>query len=154
MQHVLADQDSFFVAGIAVRTTNKDGKARKDIGDLWARFMSEGIKDHIASKYSDDLYCVYTDYETDHTGAYTTILGYRMAPGTLPPSGYTRKIILKSTYQVFISQGPLPDSVQQTWMNIWKSDLKRRYTADFDVYSPYSNNPENAIVRTFVSIEE
>jgi predicted transcriptional regulator YdeE len=143
----------FEIVGIAVRTTNQNGEAEKDIGALWKRFYAEDALLKIEGKISEDLYCIYTDYETDHTGAYTTILGYRMRPGTLPPSGCVRKIILKSSYQVFISQGPLPDSVQQTWMNIWNSDLKRRFTADFDVYSPHSNNPENAIVRIFVSIE-
>ncbi len=61
--------------------------------------------------------------------------------------------LLRSTYRVFISGGPLPSSVQETWLNIWKSDLKRRYTADFDVYGPHSTNPNKAVVRTFVSIE-
>ena len=58
MQHILTDQDSFFVAGIAVRTTNQDDKANKDIGDLWTKFMSEDIRSKIAEKYSHYLSCV------------------------------------------------------------------------------------------------
>lgn len=143
----------FEIIGIAIRTTNQNGKAEKDIEALWKQFYAEDSLSKIEGKISEDLYCVYTDYETDHAGPFTTILGYRMMPGTLPPSGYVRKIILKSTYQVFITQGPLPASVQQTWMDIWKADIKRRYTSDFDVYGSQSNNPENAVVRTFVSIE-
>jgi predicted transcriptional regulator YdeE len=64
------------------------------------------------------------------------------------------KIIPKSSYRVFISEGPLPESVQQTWMTIWNSDLKRMYAADFDVYSTHSETTEKAIVCTFVSIEQ
>jgi predicted transcriptional regulator YdeE len=143
----------FEIIGIAIRTTNQNGEAEKDIGALWKLFYADDSLAKIEGKINDDLYCVYTDYDTDYTGAFTTILGYRMIPGTLPPSGYVRKIILKSTYQVFITQGPLPASVQKTWMNVWKTDIIRRYTSDFDVYGSQSNNPDNAIVRTFVSIE-
>lgn len=145
--------EDFEIVGMAVRTTNQNGQAEKDIRTLWENFYKDESLAKIEGKISEDLYCVYTDYEKDHSGAYTTILGYQMRPDILPPSGCVRKIIVRSGYEVFISQGPLPSCVQQTWMNIWKSNLKRRYTADFDVYGPHSKNPEYAIVRTFVSIQ-
>ncbi len=145
--------EDFEIVGMAIRTNNKHGEAEKDIGDLWGRFNSDDSVAKIEGKISEDLYCVYTDYEKDHSGAYTTILGYQVRPGIPPPSGYVRKIILRASYEVFISQGPLPASVQQTWMSIWKTNLKRKYTADFDVYGPHSKNPDYAIVRTFVSVE-
>lgn len=145
--------EEFEIVGIAVRTTSQNGQAENDIRTLWERFYSDDSIGKINGKISDDLYCVYTDYEGDHSGAYTIILGYQIRPDILPPSGCVRKIILRSRYEVFISQGPLPSCVQQTWMNIWKSDLKRTYTADFDVYGPHSKNPEYAVVRTFVSIQ-
>jgi predicted transcriptional regulator YdeE len=145
--------EDFEIVGIPVRTTNQNGQAEKDIRALWENFYKDESFAKIEGKISEDLYCVYTDYEKDHSGAYTAILGYLIKPDILPPSGCVRKIILRSRYEVFISQGPLPESVQQTWMNIWKSNLKRRYTADFDVYGPHSKSPEYAIVRTFVSIQ-
>lgn len=145
--------ENFEIVGISVRTTNQNQQSEKDIETLWKSFYANDFTTQIEDKISEDLYCVYTDYETDYSGAYTTILGYQVKPGTIPPSGLVRKIILRSSYQVFISEGPLPSSLQETWLNIWKSDLKRRYTADFDVYGPHSKNPDKAIVRTFVSIE-
>jgi predicted transcriptional regulator YdeE len=145
--------EDFEIVGISVRTTNQNRQAEKDIELLWKRFYATDVMNKMDGKISEDLYCVYTDYESDFSGAYTTILGYQVKPGTLPPPGLIRKVILRSAYEVFITEGPLPSSLQQTWMNIWKSDLKRRYTADFDVYGPHSINPEKAIVRTFVSVE-
>jgi predicted transcriptional regulator YdeE len=145
--------EEFEIIGIAVRTTNQNHQAETDIGALWERFYRDDSKVKIPDKINEDLYCVFTDYETDHLGAYTTILGYQVKPATIPPPGFVLKIILKSSYQIFITEGPLPNSVQQTWMKIWNSSLKRRYTADFDVYSPPSKNPAEMIVRTFVSIE-
>jgi predicted transcriptional regulator YdeE len=145
--------ENFEIVGNSVRTTNQNQQAEKDIETLWKSFYANDLKNQIVDKLSEDLYCVYTDYESDSSGFYTTILGYQVKPGTIPPSGLVRKVILRSSYQVFISEGPLPLALQETWLNIWKSDLKRRYTADFDVYGPHSKDPNKAIVRTFVSIE-
>lgn len=145
--------ENFEMVGISVRTTNQNRQSEKDIETLWESFYANDLKNQIEDKISEDLYCVYTDYESDYSGFYTTILGYQVKPGTIPPSGLVRKVILRSSYQVFISEGSLPLALQETWLNIWKSDLKRRYTADFDVYGPHSKNPDKAIVRTFVSIE-
>jgi predicted transcriptional regulator YdeE len=145
--------EDFEIVGISVRTTNQNQQSEKDIGILWQRYYANDPIAMIENKISEDLYCVYTDYESDYAGAFTTILGYQVKPGTLPSPGFIRRVILRSTYEVFITQGPLPSSIQQTWMDIWNSDLKRRYTADFDVYGSHSKNQDKAIVRTFVSIE-
>ncbi len=145
--------EDFEIVGISVRTTNQNRQAENDIGKLWQRFYANDPTAQIENKISEDLYCVYTDYESDYSGAFTTVLGYKVKPGTLPPSGLIRKVILSSFYEVFISEGPLPSTVQETWKTIWNTDLKRRYTADFDVYGAHSKNPEKATVRTFVSIE-
>jgi predicted transcriptional regulator YdeE len=148
------DLEDFELIGIAVRTSNEHDQSESDIRALWQRFIADDIQTKIPEKISKDIYCVYTDYASDHLGAYTTILGCQVKPGTIPPSGFVRKIVLKSTYEVFISQGPMPGSIQDTWTNIRNSGLKRRYTADFDVYGPHAKNPEKSIVRTFVSVEQ
>ncbi|HJP64383.1 MAG TPA: effector binding domain-containing protein, partial [Mucilaginibacter sp.] len=62
MQYTLADQEKFYIAGIAVKTINKNDRSSQDIGSLWERFMSENIMEKIPGKLSDDIYCVYTDY--------------------------------------------------------------------------------------------
>jgi predicted transcriptional regulator YdeE len=59
--------ESFKVIGISVRTTNENRQATKDIPFLWKKFFEENISSKIPNKLSDDLYCVYTHYEKDHT---------------------------------------------------------------------------------------
>lgn len=44
MHHKL---DTFYVIGIAVRTTNENQQAAQDIPVLWHKFMTEGIMDQI-----------------------------------------------------------------------------------------------------------
>jgi len=53
--------EPFKVIGISVRTTNENGQAAKDIGDLWGRFMNEGILQAIPNKIDDAVYSIYTD---------------------------------------------------------------------------------------------
>ena len=134
MQHILADQDSFFVAGIAVRTTNQNARARMDIGDLWATFMSENIQGKIPAKYSDDVYCVYTDYETDHAGWYTTVLGCRVTEAG--HNGMFVALVPSGNYRQYEPQGKSPCSVGEAWMQIWKASDGRSYVADYDLYRP------------------
>ena len=74
----IIEQEAIYIAGISVRTTNKNGQSQTDIGHLWTKFMSEGLAGQIKDKVTDDIYCLYTDYETDHTGLYTTVIGCKV----------------------------------------------------------------------------
>jgi predicted transcriptional regulator YdeE len=150
MQHILTDQDSFFVAGIAVRTTNQDGKANKDIGDLWTKFMSENIQSKISDKYSDDLYCVYTDYETDHTGWYTAVIGCRVAEAG--GDGMFIALVPSGSYRVYTPGGKFPDCVANTWRNIWEDGSDRKYIADYDLYKAGAKSFEETEAEIYVGV--
>src|SRR5690606_1631514 len=65
----------FYVIGISIRTINENGQSAKDIETLWGKFWGEEIQKQIPNKVNDNIYAVYTDYETDFTGPYTTIIG-------------------------------------------------------------------------------
>jgi predicted transcriptional regulator YdeE len=69
--------ESFKIVGISVQTTNQDGKAAVDLGNLWGKFFAENISSKIKNKISNDIYSIYTDYESDFTGKYTTIIGFK-----------------------------------------------------------------------------
>lgn len=153
MTQLTTQLEEFQVIGISVRTTNQNQQSQHDIGTLFSKFMTENIFEKIPNKESTDLYCLYTDYESDHLGAYTTIIGCRVSSLPTIPDGLVGKSISKSNYQVYKSVGKLPDCVGQTWMKIWGDvSLTRKYTADFDIYGPQSFNPANAEVETYVSI--
>lgn len=145
--------DTFSIIGIAVRTNNRDNQAQRDISQLWGRFILENIAGTIPNKISDEIYCAYTDYENDHTGDYTTILGCAVSGTQNIPENMIAIDISKSNYLKFISEGKLPESVAQTWENIWQTDYNRSYLTDFDVYGISAQNPDNAIVATYLSIK-
>jgi len=58
-----------------VRTTNQNGQAAQDLGQLWGKFMSEGIAEKIPNKIEQSIFSIYTNYEGDHTQPYDTIFG-------------------------------------------------------------------------------
>lgn len=124
----------FFIAGIAIRTINKEGHADKDIGGLWQRFTSENLAEKLAEKEGSELYCVYTEYAGDHTDYYTAILGCKVASIAYLPDGFTGKAIPAGKYKVYTPEGDFPASVAATWQHIWNTAQARLYTADFDVY--------------------
>jgi predicted transcriptional regulator YdeE len=143
---------SFLVIGIAVRTTNQGGQMEKDIRELWDRFVKEDILSKIPDKESSDIYNVYVDYDNEASGHYTTIIGARVSSLEKVPESFIGKTIPASRYQVFVSKGKLPGSVQKTWEDIWNSGIQRKWVADFDKYGPASRHPKKPEVETYLSI--
>lgn len=152
MHYETKTRDPFPVIGLAVRTTNENGQSQKDIGLLWERFFKENILAQIPVKESNVLYCVYTDYESDATGAYTTLLGCKVTSLQTIPEGLTGITIPRTTYQVYTAVGKLPDVVLKTWQHLWQSPINRSYTADFDVYGEKAQDPSHAEVETWLSV--
>lgn len=143
----------FFVLGIAVKTTNENGQAQKDIGELWQRFFKDNITSLIPNKVGEDIYCIYTDYEGESKTVYTTILGHKVTSLQNIPGRLTGKAIPKTTYHLYTSVGKLPDCVVSTWEHIWNTPLRRAWLADFDVYGAKSRDPDNAEVATYLSVQ-
>ena len=152
MEYKTIQLDSFKIIGISVRTTNKDGQSQNDIGKLWNDFFQENIALTIPNKETEDIYCIYTDYENDYTGKYTTILGCRVSSTKSIPNNLVAKEVERSTYNLYTSTGKLPECVGKTWMRIWQiPDNNRAYKTDFDVYGIEAQNTDNATVLTYLS---
>lgn len=152
MRYETVTLEPFNLIGIAVRTTNEGGRAQQDIGQLWQRFYEDTILAKIPNKKSNAVYCVYTDYESDATGAYTTLLGCAVSTLQTIPEEFTGMTIPKATYRVYTSAGTLPDSVLATWMHIWQTPINRAFAADFDLYDTASQDPNAAEVKTYLSV--
>lgn len=146
--------EKFSVIGISVRTSNENGEAVKDIPKLWNKFMTENIAAKIPNKVDLDIYCIYTDYEKDHTRPYTTILGCKVENLETIPDGMVGKVINEATYKKYVATGNvLQGSVFNEWTKIWNSDLPRTFTADFEVYGDKAKDFENAEVELFIAVK-
>jgi len=148
--------DRFYVVGVSVRTTNQDHRSQGDIAKLWEEFFRNGyLQQLLPNKESGDIYCIYTDYESDYTGEYTVIIGYKVSDikNVSNSLNLTIKEIPGSKYFKYISEGELPYAIGKTWAHIWQSDIDRRYSADFDIYEEGPIDPKNATITTFLSIK-
>jgi predicted transcriptional regulator YdeE len=141
--------DEFKIIGISVRTANLNAQSREDIGKLWEAFMKDNLFEKIPNKVNSNIYCVYTEYQSDSNGEYTAVIGCSVKSFQDIPAGFVGKTIPQTKYIHYKSVGELPDSVIMTWNHIWKSDIERKYISDFDVYI---QNPNGTEVDTYVSI--
>lgn len=145
---------SMKVIGITVRTSNAAGASGTDIPTLWNRFMSEEVLLKIPNRINDRIYCIYTDYESDHTKPYTTLLGCQVTELDTIPHGMTGIEIPKGIYeQVSVTGNLMNGIVFEAWMDIWQRPLNRTYIADFEVYDEKAADMSNAEVTIFVGVQ-
>lgn len=134
MDFQIATLDEFKVVGISVRTTNENDQAMKDIGALWNKFYFDNIMGKIPQQEGEEIISLYTDYEKDFTSPYSVILGRKVSSINSVPAGMVAKTIPASKYAVFHVEGKMPQELIKAWRWIWKSDLQRTYTGDFEIY--------------------
>jgi predicted transcriptional regulator YdeE len=119
----------FIVSGASVRTNNKvEAGASGKIAGLWGQFYST------QPKPEDQLYGVYSDYESDVNGEYTVTAGKRVASST------DACISIRSgTYLVFPASGAMPKAIIDAWIAVWEhfshaQPYVRAYETDFEEY--------------------
>lgn len=146
--------DAFHIVGIAVETTNANGQAAQDMGALWGQFFAQQISNQIPTKLNDDLYAIYTDFESDYTGRYTAIIGHKVPMLNNIPEGLIGRTFPMGKYQHFEARGVMPAAVGTTWQQIWEQDksLDRTYISDFDVYGIQSQNGDKSLVDIYVGV--
>jgi len=145
--------NGFKIIGISTRTTNKDNKAQQDLVQLWGKFYSENIFEKIPNKLSNEILTIYTDYKSDFTEDYTTIIGIPVSTLAEIPNGLVGREFQAENFQKFTAKGEMPNAVVNTWIDIWKRDkeLNRKYSYDFEVYGKKSQNGENSEVDIYIA---
>ncbi|HFA50747.1 MAG TPA: AraC family transcriptional regulator [Bacteroidetes bacterium] len=116
--------------------------------------MAEKTIEKVPNKLSEDIFCIYTNYESDHTKPYTTLLGCKVADLKNIPPGMTGLSFNKSEYKCFTAKGNLMEgAVWNKWAEIWNADIDRAFTADFEIYGENAKDPKNAEVEIFVALK-
>ncbi|RZL94362.1 MAG: AraC family transcriptional regulator [Variovorax sp.] len=137
MQPQLQRHDAFSIAGLTVRTSNREESDSQvaRIGQLWSRFFDERVYEKTPHRvYDMRLYGVYSGYESDAQGAFDLTAGVAVSGG---PSAVR---IEAGDYLVFTGQGEMPQMVLAVWQSIWQyfeqhPDVRRTYRSDFEAYS-------------------
>lgn len=151
MGYIIESQQQKFFIGLPLRTNNEECSlampAHKE------RFFKENTLERIPNKINGHVLAVYTDYEGDYSKPYTWILGCEVSTLDKVPEGLVGKVISPSKYAVFTTQGMFPQGLIAAWQEIWKSDLHRSYTTDFEVYRSDFDPQNNPEVKVYIAIE-
>lgn len=146
--------ENFKIIGISVQTSNQNGQNAEDIGNLWGRFFSENLIENIPNSLGNEIYAIYTDYQSDFTGGYTAILGLKVSSIDTIPTGLIAREFDAGNFKIFTATGIIPNAVIDTWEEIWTNDkeLNRKYSYDFELYDLKSQNGINSEVAIFIAI--
>jgi predicted transcriptional regulator YdeE len=146
--------EPFNIIGISIRTTNENGQASKEIAELWSRFMSENIQEKIPNKVDNEIYSLYTDYESDHTKPYTAILGCKVKNLDNIPNGMVGKSFDGGNHVKTTTKGDLMQGlIVNHWSKIFDMDLDRTYDTDFEIFGEKAQNPSDAEVHFYVGVK-
>jgi predicted transcriptional regulator YdeE len=155
----IVQEPGFTVVGISARTTNaQEMSGQGVIGKQWERFIKEGLLGRIPHRVDANILAVYTDYESDHNGAYTFILGAKVDSAENVPSGMVVKKVPPGKYALFTSErGRVDQVVPESWIRINTMPKSapggdRTYQADFELYGPRAADPKNAQVDIYIGI--
>lgn len=153
MEYKTIEKGPMQIMGISVRTSIENNQAAEDLPLLWAKFFSEGVQANIPYQKSGEIIGLYCEYEKDHTKPYTVVAGCEVSVVGDVPEGMVVKHLPASKYAVFEITGPFPLRLQEAWLWIWQSDLKRTFTGDFEVYQIGFDGAENSDIHLYIAIE-
>ncbi len=152
--YIIIQKPPINVIGIECRTSNAPEDGPQDIPRLWGQFYSEDIPNKIPNKVSNEVIALYCDYEGDHTQPYSLVIGCPVTSLSDVPVGMVAKTIPAGSYAVFRAIGEYPASLIETWGNIWKTELKRTYTGDYEFYGEKFSSRSPQEVEVYIAIEK
>jgi predicted transcriptional regulator YdeE len=155
----IQEQSGFYVVGVEARTNNAtemSGSGR--IGGVWQAFLRPNLVNKIPNRIGVDPIAIYTEYETDHTGYYTYLLGLPTSSIDAPPANLAIKHVPAGRYAVVSSRrGPVAEVVREVWQHIWSMSAEelggaRAFQTDYEIYDQRATDPENAQVDVYVGL--
>lgn len=163
MKKTIEEKPEIKLVGISVRTSyqNETSKDQGKIGPCVQRYFHNALFDQIPNRKNPGVtFCIYTDYESDYTGAYTYFIGEEVESLETPlPEEFDTHVIPRQDYAKFTTNpGPMPDVLINAWNNIWNmssEDLggKRLYHSDFEIYDERAADHNNVVLDVFIGID-
>lgn len=106
----------------------------------------------------DGIAVLYTDFESDDRGPYTTLIGALVAEvPTELPDGLLARSTPAGQYQRFTSsRGPLAQTTMALWQQIWKDDelrTRRSFAGDLELYDERAQDPTNAQFDVLIALK-
>ncbi|MGW4422702.1 GyrI-like domain-containing protein [Streptosporangium sp. NPDC004631] len=140
---IVVDRPEMLVVGHAVRTSNAEEmeQGRGRLRTLWARAGAPGAFAHVPGRVDENLYAVLTDYESDHHGPYTQIVGVAVRSAAALPEGMVAVRVPGVQALKLEARGPMPGALQEVWQWLRKHTESggappRAFTTDVEIHHP------------------
>lgn len=139
MNYEIVELPARTVVGPTVRASNNSPEEGAVIGQLWQRFMGEGMDRAIPEKRVEPYGCfgLYYDYDMGDM-SYQMLVGCESDADA--PEGMQAQAIAAGRYAKFaIRGGDCVADVQKVWEAIWADEeltAQRAFTVDFEAYLP------------------
>lgn len=146
MNYEIVNLEEKTIVGVCTTTGNDDPKMTEKIGKLWVDLYQGGINSKIKNKVNEYAIGLYSDYNEN---GYTVTAGNEVSKSE--NSDLTTKIIPAGKYAKFSVHGHMEKAVAEAWGEIWKMDLNRSFTGDFEEY--LNNDWENADIDIYIALK-
>lgn len=147
MNYEVVQLNEMKLVGIHLKTSNEDPQMPHKIHALWENFYTNGIYTSIKNKRNSHTIGLYYDYTNE---GYTVIVGCEVLANE--NKDLVSKNIPKGTYAKFTLEGALDTVVTKAWQEIWKMDLNRSFTGDFEEYVDV-DNPKHAKINIYIALQ-
>lgn len=150
------------LVGLKVRTNNKNelGSLEGKIFHCVQHYFQQQLFNQIPNrKNPGTTLCVYTEYETDHTGDYTYYIGEAVTSFDGLPKDLETLTIPAQNYTKFTTKpNSMPNVLTDAWTHILKMSPKdlnghRAYRADFEVYDDRASDHNKIVLDIYVGIK-
>lgn len=146
MNYEIVNLDEKIVVGVGAETGNNDPKLGETIGKLWEKLYFGGVNSTIKNKVNEFAIGLYSDYNEDK---YFVTAGNEVSKAE--NSELTVKTIPAGKYAKFFVEGNMEKAVAEAWNEIWKTNLDRSYTGDFEEY--LNSDFENCKINIYIAVK-
>lgn len=146
MNYEVVYLDEKIVVGLSKRVNMDDPNMGEIIGNMWEKLYQGGINQKINNKKNEYAIGLYSDYEKD---SYLVSVGNEVSKNE--NKDLDSKIVPAGKYAKFSIEGHMVDAVVEAWEKIWKMDLDRSYTGDFEEY--LNADWENAKIDIYIALK-
>lgn len=156
IQPKIIKKEAFQAIGISATTKNEIEMSNEGkIPGLWNHYYQNQIMNQIPNKHTQTTLALYSNYESDETGAYTYTIGMSVSSLDTIPENMTSLTIPAQTYAVFTTRkGPVSEVVVEAWQDIWNwsRENKRAFTIDFELYDERAIDRNDAQVDIYIAL--
>ncbi|WP_093168417.1 GyrI-like domain-containing protein [Sinosporangium album] len=139
----IIERPELLVVGYAIRTSNPEemDPALARLPGLWRRAGAPGAFAHVPGRVDENLYAVLTDYESNHHGSYTQVVGVAVRSAAAIPEGMVAVRAPRVSSMLVEARGPMPQAIREAWQRIWKHTESggvppRAFTTDVEIHHP------------------